>query len=199
VTKTLIHLIRHGETDWNATNRYQGSSDIPLNDTGRDQAVALAETMRGESWDLIVSSPLSRAMDTAKAVAGAIGIPEDDIVPDKRAQERSYGDAEGLTLSEREKVWPDGEWPGLESWENVALRAMELLDELVASHAGERILVVCHGGFINSILATISGGEVGTGKSVILNTSRTELTHDGSSWEIGAISDVSHLDDVVTA
>jgi uncharacterized phosphatase len=197
VTKTLIHLIRHGETDWNATNRYQGSSDIPLNDTGRDQAAALAEAMRGESWDLIVSSPLSRAMDTAKAVAGAIGIPEDDIVPDKRAQERSYGEAEGLTLAEREEIWPNGEWPGLESWENVALRAMELLDELVASHSGERILVVCHGGFINSILATISRGEVGTGKSVILNTSRTELTYDGSSWEIGMISDVSHLTDPV--
>jgi uncharacterized phosphatase len=198
VTQTHIQLIRHGETDWNVDNRYQGSTDIPLNETGRQQAAAVAEAMRGEEWDHMVSSPLSRAMETAQAVADAIGYDRQDIVSDPRAKERSYGEAEGLTLAEREKVWPEGDWPGLEDWEDVALRGMDMIEELAREHAGERVLVVAHGGLINSLLATISKGEVGTGKSIILNTSRTDLFHTGSGWEIGVISDVSHLEDVVT-
>jgi uncharacterized phosphatase len=199
VTRTHIQLIRHGETDWNVQTRYQGSSDIPLNDTGRAQAAALAESMKGESWDHIVASPLSRAMDTAKAVAGAIGIPESEIVPDKRVMERAYGEAEGLTIEEREAKFPDGDWPGLETWEDSALRGMNAIEDLAKERPGQRILVVCHGGLINAILATISHGEVGTGKSVILNTSRTDLFHDGETWTIGEISAVPHLEDLVTA
>ena len=138
-------------------------------------------------------------METARAVAGAVGIPEDAIVPDPRVMERAYGDAEGLTIPEREKIWPDGNWPGLEEWDDVALRGMETINDLARDHAGGRVIVVCHGGFINAILATISHGEVGTGKSVILNTSRTDLFHDGHAWTIGAISEAAHLADVVTA
>lgn len=199
MTRTHIQLIRHGETDWNIENRYQGTTDIPLNATGRAQARALAAAMEGETWDHITSSPLSRAMETARAIAGAVGLPEDAIVPDPRVMERAYGEAEGLTLPEREKVWPDGNWPGLEDWEDVARRGMAAVEDLAHDHAGGRVIVVCHGGLINAILATISHGEVGTGKSVILNTSRTDLFHDGDGWTIGAISEATHLDDVVTA
>src|SRR5699024_8159064 len=81
---THINLIRHGETDWNLHHKYQGSSDIPLNDTGREQARLLAESMHGEAWDVIYSSPSQRAFDTAKAVATAIDYPIDDIRIDKR-------------------------------------------------------------------------------------------------------------------
>lgn len=199
MTQAHIQLIRHGETDWNVELRYQGTSDIPLNELGRRQAAALANAMQGESWDHIVASPLSRAMETARAVAGAIGYPDDDIVPDRRVMERAYGEAEGLTLEEREKVWPEGDWPGLEPWEDVARRGMETINDLAKEHQGQRILVVCHGGFINSLLATISHGEVGTGKTVIINTSRTDLFHDGEMWTIGEISATPHLEDLVTA
>lgn len=199
MTRTHIQLIRHGETDWNIQNRYQGTSDIPLNATGRAQAAALAAAMQGEAWDHIASSPLSRAMETACAVAGAVGIAEDAIVPDPRVMERGYGKAEGLTIPEREKIWPEGNWPGLEPWEDVARRGMHAVNDLARDHAGGRVIVVCHGGLINAVLATISHGEVGTGKSVILNTSRTDLFHDGHAWTIGAISDAAHLEDAVRA
>lgn len=199
VTRTHIHFIRHGKTDWNNDNRYQGTSDIPLNETGRQQAATLASAMEGESWDRIVSSPLSRAFETAQAVAGAIGIPEADIILDKRAVERSYGDAEGLTIPEREAIWPGGNWPGLEDWENVARRGMEMIEDLARDYPVQRIIVVAHGGLINALLATISRGEVGTGKTILLNTSRTDLFHDGHGWAIGMVGDVSHLEDSVTA
>ena len=199
VTRTHIQFIRHGQTDWNNDNRYQGTSDIPLNATGQEQAATLAAAMHGESWDRMISSPLSRAFETATAVARAIGIDEADIIPDKRAMERSYGDAEGLTIPEREAIWPGGNWPNLEPWENVARRGMEMLNDLVRDFPGERIIVVAHGGLINALLATISHGEVGTGKTILLNTSRTDLFHDHDGWTIGMVGDVSHLEDSVIA
>lgn len=199
MTRTHIQFIRHGKTDWNNENRYQGITDIPLNATGREQAATLATAMQGESWDRLVSSPLSRAFETARAVAGAIDIPEADIIPDKRAMERSYGDAEGLTIPEREAIWPDGNWPNLEPWEDVARRGMQMLEDLAKNYPGERVIVVAHGGLINALLATISRGEVGTGKTILHNTSRTDLFHDGHGWSIGTVGDVSHLEDAVTA
>lgn len=196
---THINLIRHGETDWNVEHRYQGSTDIPLNDLGRKQVKWLADSMRDESWDVIYSSPSMRAFDTAKAVAAAIGIDEEAIIRDRRLMERGYGEAEGLTLPEREAKWPEGEWPGLESWEEVAERTMKTLHSAVQDNLGKRILIVCHGGVINAILATISEGEIGTGKTVIDNTSRTTLDVTGDIWTIGDVNNIDHLESLAAA
>lgn len=197
-TTTHINLIRHGETNWNLDHRYQGTSDIPLNATGREQARLLAESMRGEQWHVVYSSPSQRAFDTAKAVAEAIDYPVDAIRLDRRFMERGYGDAEGLTGAEREAKWPEGNWPGLEDWEDAASRVVEATREAVAANPGKRILIVCHGGIINALLAVLSGGEAGTGKNVIVNTSRTTVDVTGNEWTIGAISEASHLGDLVT-
>jgi len=191
---TRLCLVRHGETDWNLTYRYQGTTDIPMNETGRDQAGRVADKLAGQSWDAIVSSPLSRAMETARAIAATTGI--ETIEEDRDLQERGYGEAEGLTLVEREKVWPDAHWPGLESWDDVATRTMTAIERIAANHAGQRVLVVCHGGVINSILAVLSENELGTGKTVILNTSLTTLTRSGEEWTIGIVNEASHLEAV---
>jgi uncharacterized phosphatase len=196
---THIDLIRHGQTDWNVQNRYQGTSDIPLNEIGRRQAQLLEESMRGESWDVIYSSPLVRALDTAKAAAAATGIDEDAIITDRDFMERGYGDAEGLTGPEREAKWPEGDWPGLEQWEDAASRSIKALRRVVEANPGKRILVVCHGGIINAILATLSDGEVGTGKTVIDNTSRTTIDVVGDTWTIGDINNIEHLQEAAVA
>jgi uncharacterized phosphatase len=196
---THINLIRHGETDWNVEHRYQGSTNIPLNDLGRKQVKWLADSMRDESWDVIYSSPSIRAFDTARAVAAAIGIEEDAIIRDRRLMERAYGEAEGLTLPEREAKWPEGEWLGLETWEEVAERTMKTLHSAVQDHPGKRILIVCHGGVINAILATLSEAEIGTGKTVIDNTSRTTLDVTGDLWTIGDVNNIDHLESLAAA
>lgn len=196
--RTLINLIRHGQTDWNLYRKYQGTSDIPLNATGREQARLLAESMRGERWDAMYSSDLSRALDTALAVAGAIDFPDASIIQDSRLRERGYGAAEGSTLEEREAKFPGGDWSGLESWEDAAARSMKAVRDAAVAHAGASLLVVCHGGIINAILATLSDGEVGTGKTVIENTSRTTIEISGDHWEIGTINDIRHLEGVTT-
>lgn len=192
LTPTTICLVRHGETDWNFTRRYQGWSDIPLNDLGLEQADIVARALAGEQWDAIVSSPLGRAMRTAEAIAAALGIDEIESDPDLR--ERSYGEAEGLTLEEREAKWTGPEWPGLEAWDAVAGRAMAALVRIVDRHTGQRVLVVCHGGLINAVLTTVSNGEFGTGITIILNTARTTLTYDGANWSVSTVTDASHLE-----
>lgn len=197
---TTIYLVRHGETDWNVQRKYQGSTDVPLNAVGREQAAILgawlAEDPARFPGTAVVSSPLSRAFVTAQAIADARGIARDAIVPDPDVQERSYGVAEGYTLEEREARWPDANWDGLEPWEHVAIRAMRALGRVRASRPGEGTFVVCHGGLINAVLAELSGGEIGTGKTTILNTSITTIRHDGSEapWTIVAYNEIPHFD-----
>lgn len=195
---TTIYLVRHGETDWNVQRKYQGSTDVPLNAVGREQAATLGAWLAADAsrfpGTAIISSPLSRAFVTAQAIADARGIARDAIVPDPDVQERSYGVAEGYTLEEREARWPDANWDGLESWEHVAIRAMRALGRVQASRPGEGTFVVCHGGLINAILAELSGGEIGTGKTTILNTSLTTIVNEGAGWSIVAYNEIPHFD-----
>jgi uncharacterized phosphatase len=195
VTVTTICLVRHGETDWNLHRRYQGWEDIPLNETGQGQAQVVALAIAAEEWDAIVASPLSRALATAQAIAIASRtLDANAIATDHDLRERGYGDAEGMTLEERTLQWAGNDWPNLEPYDVMAERAMGALDRVVAAHPGQRVLVVCHGGLINAVLATISGGEVGTGKTVILNTARTFLTNTDGAWSIDVVTDTSHLE-----
>lgn len=189
---TEFNLIRHGETDWNVARKYQGSADIPLNETGIAQAEALGESMRGEQWDAIYSSDLSRAMATAKAVATGLDFPIEDIVPDARLRERAYGVAEGSTLAEREAKWPGNDWDGLETNEAVQVRGLAALGEMALAHLGGKIIVVAHGGFIQNVLTALSEGKRGVGIDTIKNTSRTTIVNRDDVWEIGEVSVVTH-------
>lgn len=190
---TEFVLIRHGETDWNTERRYQGISDTKLNPTGMQQAQGLAESMRDEEWDLIASSPLQRAWRTALPIAAALGIDPNHVLPDERLIERYYGVAEGFTLAEREQLYPGELWDGLESREDLSVRSMATLDDYRVRFASQRIVVVTHGTWITSVLEVLTQGEFGYGKSVILNTSRTYLSHDGDNWQVGAIAQAPHL------
>jgi uncharacterized phosphatase len=189
---TTICLVRHGETDWNLTRRYQGWVDIPLNATGLQQAEVVSQRIAREQWDAIISSPLTRARQTAQAIANALGIEEVDVDADLR--ERGYGEAEGLTLAEREARWAGPEWPGLEALETMRERAMAALTRVANRHVGQRVLVVCHGGLINAVLHQISGGEHGSGITVIHNTALSTLVHDADGWSIETVTDAEHLE-----
>lgn len=190
---TEIVLIRHGETAWNVEGRYQGSSDTPLNPTGVQQAQALADAMRDEHWDVIASSPLQRAWNTALPLAEAIGVAEDDILPDERLMERAYGVGEGLTLAEREVHYPGDIWDGLESREELGVRAIGTIENYLERFPNQRIILVTHGTWINATLAILSNDEFGHVKGVILNTSRTFLSHNGEGWHIGDVGVAPHL------
>jgi probable phosphoglycerate mutase len=152
---TFISLVRHGQTDWNLAKRIQGSSDIPLNDTGRAQAEATGRALAGGRFDAIYASPLSRALDTARIIAGHVGLGEPATLP--AVAERQYGEAEGLTGEQILARWPDGApVPGRESREEVVERALPALRDLGERHPGENVIVVSHGGVISSLVRHVT-------------------------------------------
>jgi len=158
---TRISLVRHGQTDWNHDGRIQGRSDIPLNDTGREQAreTGRALAAAGRRFDGVYASPLARAMETASLIAGELRMPGPEPVPG--LEERSYGLAEGLTGPEiRERFGDDRS--AIPEWEDDASvlgRVLGALSALAAHHEGERILVVAHGGVIGAVARHLTGGE----------------------------------------
>ena len=162
---SLTHLIllRHGETDWNAELRMQGHRDIPLNATGRAQALAAAPSVAALAPDVIMSSDLQRARDTAAQVAAVTGLP---ITTDVRLRETSMGQWEGLNRDQIVAGWP-GYWdrwrstsamsapPWGESRIEVAERSAAVVDELDASSTARRALLVAHGGLIVGLTARL--------------------------------------------
>ncbi|HYH13461.1 MAG TPA: histidine phosphatase family protein [Thermomicrobiales bacterium] len=191
---TILTLVRHGETDWNAQRRMQGRTDIPLNERGRQQAELVARRLEGTSWDGIVSSPLIRVMDVSRAIARAIGYPEDAIVQRDDLVERSFGEAEGMTLAERtERFGLDGPIPGIETYDELDRRVMNALREIEAQYRAGRVLVVAHGGVINAALEQLAGEEHGHGKSFIANVSLTTIRVHQDEWVVDMINDYSHL------
>ena len=163
MTKTVIGLLRHGQTNWNIDFRLQGVTDIPLNETGIEQAkvagaVLASAVERGDSWDLILSSPLSRARDTAVMVGEAIGLSGVSI--EDLLLERSFGEAEGLSHEEWKSKYSDtNHVPGGESLEQLEARSWILLQRLLDHHEGKRVLTVSHGALIRTLLRLVSKGE----------------------------------------
>ncbi len=181
---TTFLLVRHGETDWNREGRLQGTRDIPLNEAGRSQARRLAEAW-DETGDVLVSSPLSRARETAEILGARLGLSLRST--DERLVERGFGACEGLTIAERKERYPDFVIPGMEPQESVLSRARNFLDSLTLEHPGRRIIAVSHGGFINAVLAMVSGGEVGTGKTLLGNASVSRIDYGATGWKVVSV------------
>jgi broad specificity phosphatase PhoE len=140
---TTLLLVRHGETDWNAERRWQGHTDVPLNARGREQAHALAEELAAEPPDVIYTSDLSRALETAEIVGGMLGLA---VVADPDLREIDVGSREGLTA---EQVG-DCPWDG-EPHEAHATRVLRAVGRIAEHHPGRRVLVVAHGGCLRRI------------------------------------------------
>lgn len=182
---TLIYLVRHGETEWNRARRVQGSTDIPLNDTGRAQAATTGRLLARMQWTGVVASPLSRAYETASIIASALGLPAPSTL--NAIVERNYGEAEGFTDAELRVKFPDDTpVPGRESREAVAERAIPALIELAEKHHGGALVVVSHGGVIRSVLATVAPAS---SHEPITNGSIHSFRHRDGSLELIAFDD----------
>lgn len=192
---TIIGIIRHGSTAWNKEGRAQGSSDIPLDQDGLTQAHALAERLSKEEWDLIYSSELSRAKQTADIIAERLGLPAPRT--DRRLREAEGGLIEGTTEQERIERWGE-DWReldlGIESYEKVTARGLEFLEEVRALHPNKKILLVSHGSFIRQLLKKITPDQA---EEKLHNTSMTRVKRIQNGWDCELYNCIAHLNDAL--
>jgi len=189
---TRIWLVRHGETEWNATRRAQGQADVPLNDLGRLQAQEAAAQLDGVNLAGVYSSDLSRAVDTAEPIARSQGL---EIVTDPAFREIDQGEWEGLLLDEIRSRWPDlwgparhyVQRPGGESPEQVQKRALEGTARVVERHPREVVAIVSHGGTIRWIVAHALGYDM-QGSARIRGLSNGGAVVLDAELEVGELS-----------
>lgn len=164
----LLYLVRHGETTWNREGRFQGQADAPLSERGQEQARRVAERLGRAGIGLVVASDLSRARDTARAVAGAANV---ELALEPAFRELSFGAWQGYTRKEIEARFgdafarylkdPDNAWPeGGESFPEAMERVRSAADRLLRARPEERMAWVMHGGSIRALLCSYLGWPV---------------------------------------
>ena len=156
VPKREFLFLRHGQTDWNLQGRFQGHSDIPLNETGLAQAHRAAERLSGQGIELIISCPLIRALKTAAIIAERIERP---IRIDSGLMERTFGSFEGLVISEVKRrlgLQPNERLTrylpaDAEQWHETRARAASAIGAWLERHPSERLLFVAHAGLFDAL------------------------------------------------
>jgi probable phosphoglycerate mutase len=202
---TRIIAIRHGETAWNADSRIQGQQDVGLNETGRWQAQRVGHALATEKISAVYSSDLGRAHQTAEPIAQAAGIP---VIANEGLRERSFGMFEGKTFTEIEASWPDHahnwrkripDWAppeGGESLLQLRERVTQTMRDLAARHPGKLIVVVAHGGVLDTLYRVATGQEVNAPRTWQLpNGAINRLLWTPEGFTLVGWSDTQHLDD----
>jgi alpha-ribazole phosphatase len=191
-------LIRHGQTDWNFAQRFQGQSDIHLNEVGKKQARALAERLSDHSFDIVYASDLQRAIETANII-------RKPAYPDLRLREVKFGDWEGLTYDEiKEKqpaalsAWENDIYknapPNGETLEQLSERVQSLLDEIHAKHSGQTVLIVAHGGVLQTLICLALNLKPTMYWQFHLSTaSLSEIAFYPAGAILNLLNDTSHL------
>lgn len=184
-----VLLVRHGQSAWNAEQRWQGWADVPLSELGRQQAKAAAASIG--AVDAMAASDLSRAMETADIIAGELGV--GPVVVEAGLRERSVGEFSGLTRAEISARWPEMEEvfatgvrdhpllaqpPGGESPAQVLDRALPALRRV--ADLGETVLAVTHGGLIGALERHLGADHVR-----IANLGARWFHVDGGHIEVG--------------
>lgn len=214
MTATSILLIRHGETAWNSVRRLQGHIDIPLNDAGERQALALGRILANEPVNAVISSDLQRAVQTAQAVAGHHTV---TVQTDPSLRERCYGAFEGLLYSEIMERYPVeyAQWqareidavmpPGervAESFRQFYQRSVDSIGAWAARHPGQTIVMVAHGGVLECAYRAARGISLDSPRDFqVPNAGINRFTFANGQLNLESWGDTSHLqaalDDII--
>lgn len=161
-----FYIFRHGQTDWNKDRRIQGHSNIPLNEEGRKQALGLKEILSGLDLEIIYSSDLDRAYETACIARTGLDI---EVIKDHRLREADFGQAEGMLIEDVIKTFGKDSWnrfmkfdpnhldisfPGGETRRHSIARMRSVVDELIEKNEYERVGISTHGGVVRNLLAS---------------------------------------------
>lgn len=152
---TQITLVRHGETDWNKNKIIQGRFDIPLNETGKQQAIQTAKHFNHDSFDVIYASPMIRAVETATIIKSEIQF-NDEIQLNEKFIERDFGDADGKPIKAYYHMVHENNIANLESEETIKERVISGIKEIALKHSNQKILIVCHSHIIKACLTALN-------------------------------------------
>jgi probable phosphoglycerate mutase len=201
---TRIIAVRHGETAWNVDSRIQGQMDIQLNATGRWQAHRVGLALATEPVSAVYSSDLGRAHETARCISDRLGVP---VVAHAGLRERRFGMFEGRTFDEIHQTWPEHaqnwrkripEWQppeGGESLIQLRERVSRTVQDLACKHPGEQIVVVAHGGVLDTLYRIATGQEVNSPRTWQLpNGAINRLLWTPQGFTLVGWSDTQHLD-----
>jgi probable phosphoglycerate mutase len=202
---TRFCLVRHGETDWNVARRLQGHTDIALNARGHAQAMKLALALKKSNlqFDVLYTSDLQRAADTANAIVECFNLP---AIANGGLRERHLGALQGLTIDEAPLAEPelwrahiarelDHEMSGGESIHQFSRRIRNALEALRQKHLGKTILLVSHGGALDMMYRIATDQALDAERiAAVPNASLNWISHDGQSWKLDRWADTSHLD-----
>ncbi len=190
---TRVIMLRHGETLWNREGKMQGQADVELSAHGREQAREVAAELTRYAFDAVWSSPLSRALETARTVASVQGL---DVHVDARLGEINMGDWAGKTWVEVSKTHPErverlraGEdfrrSESGETAEEMARRGTRALHDIAAQHSDQTVLVATHGFFTRVTVASLLElPGLGRGLGTMSNAHWAELRHDDVGWTL---------------
>jgi 2,3-bisphosphoglycerate-dependent phosphoglycerate mutase len=189
--RTLLFTVRHGLTELNRDKRVGGRYDAPLIEEGRRQAREANGSFDGTHFDVVISSPLSRALETAEIIAG---VRREDVVVEEGCTERSFGEMEGLTPAQVRERLPQVRYvrighvdyslnpPGGETFEQLRERARRFLERTLKLHGGKRILLFGHENFLQQLHGVIHGlGPMESLERAILNCELNQFCLDADN------------------
>ena len=193
-TEQHVWLVRHGETEWARLGRHTGRTDIPLTETGRAQARALGQRLEGHQFGLVLTSPLSRAAETARIAGYAdAAVPLDDLM------EWDYGALEGRTTAHIRSEMPSwtiwrGPWPNAETAAQVGARADRVIERIRDARATGDVLVFAHGHLLRVLTARWIGLDPASGGLFELATATLSIVGwDRESPSIELWNEACHL------
>lgn len=163
---TNLYLVRHGETDLNATRVYFGSTDVSINEAGIKQCILLGQSLKDVEFDLVITSALRRTVETAKKILNANNV---DFVESKELNEFDFGTWEKLSIKEIEDKYPEGWKSWIENWSSYKIPQGESFDifynrvskefySLMEANKGKNILIIGHKGVLR-VIATLVKNE----------------------------------------
>ncbi len=204
---TRLCIVRHGETDWNVAKRIQGQTDIPLNATGRAQALAMAYNAGHHHFQALYSSDLSRAQETAQALTAHLDL---TIATTPGLRERHYGIFQGISAAQGAQRYPEAyacyqqrdlhyNFETGESLLAFAGRVRESLDRIIRHHVGQTVAIVTHAGVLDILYRQATGRPLETERDFVIPNCALNWFHsDGQGLHLEKWADRHHLTQVLT-
>ena len=199
---TKVYVVRHGQTAWNLEEVFRGRADIPLDETGKKEVHLAGEALKNETIHAVYSSPLCRSMETAENIAKFHNLP---VTPLEAIIDISYGDWEGVSLQKVHEKFPElyslwlrephkVRFPNGETLKEVRLRTMGALENLVAKHQKETIVLVAHRVPNKVLCCALLGLDNSHLWRIQQDTASTNLfVYKNEQWIVSFLNDTSYL------